>query len=409
MSSLRSPSPSFARDVAVVGGCGHVGLPLALSFADSGLKTLIVDIDSRKVEEVRQGRMPFLEDGADELLPRVLRTGRLELSTTPEGLVECEFVVMVIGTPVDTHLNPTLGALDRAIENCLPHLRDGQVLVLRSTVLPGVSAHLLSHLEDSGKKVGVAFCPERVAQGQSLHEFRSLPQIISAFDGNTLERVNDLFGRFCPELVEMEPMEAEICKLMTNAWRYLQFATVNQFYMIASQNNLDFDRILHGCRYKYPRMEGMPGPGLAAGPCLVKDTMQLAAFSRNTFVLGHAAMMVNEGLPAHLVELAKREIDLSAATAGILGMAFKAESDDPRDSLSYKLRKLLRMQARRVICTDPYVTDPNLRLLEETVAESDVLFVGTPHERYRSLALPSDKVVVDVWSCLGRDLRTARR
>jgi UDP-N-acetyl-D-mannosaminuronic acid dehydrogenase len=404
-----SPSPdsplSFPRDVAVVGGCGHVGLPLALSFADSGLKTLIVDLDQRKVEQVRAGQMPFLEDGADELLPKVLASGRLELATTPEGLADCEFVVMIIGTPVDSHLNPTLGALDRAIENCLPYLRDGQVLVLRSTVLPGVSAHLQRHLADAGKKIGVAFCPERVAQGQSLHEFRSLPQIVSAFDDTTLERVKDLFGRFCPELVEMKPMEAEICKLMTNAWRYLQFATVNQFYMIASQNDLDFDRILYGCRHKYPRMAGMPGPGFAAGPCLVKDTMQLAAFSRNTFVLGHAAMMVNEGLPAHLVELAKHEIDLTEATAGILGMAFKAESDDPRDSLSYKLRKLLRMQARRVLCSDPYVPDESFRSLEETVEQSDVLFVGTPHKRYRSLRVPSDKVVVDVWSCLGRDLR----
>jgi UDP-N-acetyl-D-mannosaminuronic acid dehydrogenase len=403
--SSETALPRFSRDVAVVGGCGHVGLPLALSFADSGLTTHIVDLDARKIEQVRRGEMPFLEDGADELLPKVLASGRLDLSTTPEGLATCEFVVMIIGTPVDSHLNPTLGALDRAIENCLPHLRDGQVLILRSTVLPGVSAHLQRQLDDAGKKIGVAFCPERVAQGQSLHEFRSLPQIVSAFDASTLERVKDLFGRFCPELVEMQPMEAEICKLMTNAWRYLQFATVNQFYMIASQNQLDFDRILHGCRHKYPRMAGMPGPGFAAGPCLVKDTMQLAAFSRNSFVLGHAAMMVNEGLPAHLVELAKREIDLATATAGILGMAFKAESDDPRDSLSYKLRKLLRMQARHVLATDPYVPDATFLPLDEVIDKSQVLFVGTPHKAYRSLRVPADKVVVDVWSCLGRDLR----
>src|SRR5207248_3686723 len=135
-------------------------------------------------------------------------------------------------------------------------------------------------------------------------------------------------GRFTSEFVEMAPMEAELCKLMTNAWRYLQFATVNQFYMIATQHGLDFERILHGCRHRYPRMAGMPGPGFAAGPCLVKDTMQLAAFSQSNFVLGHAAMLINEGLPAHLVQLAKRDGALSeGGTAGILGMAFKGDSD----------------------------------------------------------------------------------
>ena len=223
----------------------------------------------------------------------------------------------------------------------------------------------------------MAFCPEHVAQGHSLEEFRELPQIISAFDAPTIERVRRLFEPFTPAFVEMDPMEAELCKLMTNAWRYLQFAAVNQFYIIATERGLDFSRILHGCRYKYPRMAGMPGPGFAAGPCLVKDTMQLAAFSQNQFVLGHAAMLINEGLPSHLVNLARRQIDLSKATAAIVGMAFKAESDDRRDSLSYKLRKLLALECKQVLCTDPYVRDPQLVPLEDggfhgsTLARSD--------------------------------------
>src|SRR6185436_13811931 len=146
-------------------------------------------------------------------------------------------------------------------------------------------------------------CPERVAQGKSLSEFRELPQIVSAFRPEALDAVRGLFGHFTPEFIEMTPMEAELCKLMTNATRYIQFAIVNQFYTIAKDHGLDFDRILHGCRHNYPRMAGMPGPGFAAGPCLLKDTMQLAAFSRNSFPLGHAAMLVNEGLPARLVDL----------------------------------------------------------------------------------------------------------
>lgn len=392
---------AFAADLCVIGGAGHIGLPFALICADSGLSTVIYDVDSAKVERIRAGEVPFFEEGADELLRRVLPTGRLRVEDRSDAISDCRILVMIIGTPVDEHLNPSFVAIDRVLDRARDQLRDGQVLVLRSTVFPGTAARLQRRLRDWGLDIGVACCPERVAQGYSLREFRTLPQLVSAFDAETLAVVRDLFARFSPEMVEMEPGEAELCKLMTNAWRYVQFATVNQFYMLATAAGVDFDRILHGCRHHYPRMAGMPGPGLAAGPCLVKDTMQLAAFSHNHFMLGHAAMLVNEGLPSHLVDLARRQRNLTGCTAGILGMAFKAESDDARDSLAYKLRKLLTLEAREVLCTDPFVPDPSLVPLERVLAESDVLFVATPHAAYRQLQPAARQVVVDVWGCLG--------
>lgn len=390
----------FMFDVGVIGGAGHVGCPLALTFASTGLKTLIYDISAPKVDMIRSGVMPFIEEGADELLKKVLADGTLTANATPEHIASCKYLVLIIGTPVDEHLNPTFTEIFRAIADVQRHLRDGQTLILRSTVFPGISRYVQRYLRGQGLKIKVAFCPERVAQGYSIREFHELPQIISAFDKSTLKDVRALFARFAKEIVEMEPMEAELCKLMTNSWRYIQFAIVNQFYMIATQNSLNFDRILHGCRHKYPRMSGMPGPGFAAGPCLVKDTMQLAAFSNNQFVLGHAAMLINEGLPAHLIALAKRECDLAGKTVGILGMAFKAESDDPRDSLSYKLRKLLLLEADHVICSDPYVKDDRFLPMEDVIKRSDVVFVGTPHKAYRGMKLPRNKIVIDVWSCL---------
>lgn len=263
-----------------------------------------------------------------------------------------------------------------------------------------MSAHVQRYLQEQGLNIPVAFCPERVAQGFSMREFRELPQVISAFDRKTLFEVGDLFSTFAPERVEMEPMEAELCKLMTNAWRYIQFATVNQFYMIATEHGLDFNRVLHGCRHNYPRMAGMPGPGFAAGPCLVKDTMQLAAFGQNNFVLGHAAMQVNEGLPAHIIELAKRQTDLRDKTVGILGMTFKAESDDIRDSLSFKLRRLLTFESRQVLCHDPFWTGPGWSPLDEVLAQSDVIFVATPHAAYGEVVAPAGKIVIDVWNRL---------
>jgi len=391
---------SFTKDVCVIGGGGHVGLPLAMTFAASGLRTVVYDTNQKTVNTIREGVMPFAEVEADALLPKLVGSKNFEVESTPEKLADCRFLVLIVGTPVDEHLNPNFTSIFRALDLCVPYVRDGQILILRSTVFPGISKSMADHLRRLGKSIAVSFCPERIAQGQSLRELRELPQIISAFDSGALADVRGLFARIGCECVEMEPMEAELCKLMTNAWRYIQFATVNQFYMLATDRGLDFNRILHGCRHHYPRMAAMPGPGLAAGPCLVKDTMQLAAFSHNNFVLGHSAMLINEGLPAHLIELAKRQTPLEGKTAGILGMAFKAESDDPRDSLSFKLRKLLSMECDRVFCTDPYCKDAGFVSLEQTIADSDVLFLATPHKVYRDLKLPPEKIVIDVWNLL---------
>lgn len=377
-----------------------MGLPLALTFADTGLSTVIYDTNEATVASIRRGAMPFSERGAPEILSKVLAEGRLEVDSKPTLLSSCRFVVLIVGTPVDEHLNPNFTAMQAALSACLSELRDGQILILRSTVFPGVSAHTRRWLADKGLRIEVAFCPERVAQGHSLREFRTLPQIVSAFDPDTLASVKDLFRSFTTEFVELDPMEAELAKLLTNAWRYVQFATVNQFYMIAELHGLDFDRILHACRHNYPRTLGMPSPGFSAGPCLMKDTMQLAAFSRNNFVLGHAAMLINEGLPTFVVDMAKRDGALSNLTVGILGMAFKAESDDIRDSLSYKLRKVLTLEARRVLCSDPFVHEDGFVGVDELIGRSDAVFVGTPHSAYRGLRIPEGKRVYDVWSIL---------
>jgi UDP-N-acetyl-D-mannosaminuronic acid dehydrogenase len=144
----------------------------------------------------------------------------------------------------------------------------------------------------------------------------------------------------------------------------------------------------------------MPDPGLTAGPCLLKDTMQLSAFSNNRFPLGHDAMLINEGMPLFLCEMAKREMDLSEATAGILGMAFKAESDDKRDSLSDRLKKVLLVECRTVLCSDPYVKDESVVEQTEVLERADIIFIAAPHRRYRELTIPDRIRVVDIWNCL---------
>jgi UDP-N-acetyl-D-mannosaminuronic acid dehydrogenase len=234
-------------------------------------------------------------------------------------------------------------------------------------------------------------------------ELRSLPQIVAARSERVRHRAAALFGHLTSTIVELEPEEAELAKLFTNSWRYIKFAAANQFFMMANDNGLDFDRIRTALAVDYPRAADMPGAGFAAGPCLLKDTMQLAAFTDNRFVLGHSAMLVNEGLPMYLVSHLESRYELDSLTVGILGMAFKGESDDIRSSLAYKLKRIASFKARRVLMTDPYVTvDPDLVPLDQVLEEADVLIVATPHAEYRTVT--TDKPIADVWNVLGADL-----
>jgi UDP-N-acetyl-D-mannosaminuronic acid dehydrogenase len=392
------------RDVVVIGGCGHVGLPLALAFADRGARVGIYDVSEPAVNMVNAGQMPFAEPGADEMLHRVLGAGRLEASADPAIVGTAEHVVVVIGTPVDEHLNPNQMAINRALGGCADKLRDGQLLILRSTVFPGVTALVEKMMAKRGLEIEVAFCPERIAEGKAMTELFELPQIISSRTATGAKRASALFERLTSKIVVMSPEEAELAKLFTNVWRYIKFATANQLYMMANEQGLDFDRIRRGLAEDYPRAADMPAAGFAAGPCLFKDTMQLAAFNHNNFPLGHAAMAVNEGLPLYVVHRLEQRFDLASMTVGILGMAFKAGSDDIRSSLSYKLKRILRFKADAVLCTDPYVTaDPGLLPLEEVLDRSDLLVVGAPHPEYRGLV--TDKPAADIWDVLGKGVR----
>lgn len=398
-------STTFSHDVVVIGGCGHVGLPLAIALADRGASVLVYDVSERAVGLVNDGVLPFDEPGADVRLKDAVSSGALRASTDPSVVGKAENVVVVIGTPVDEHLNPDPQAIPAALEVCAEFFSDGQLLVLRSTVFPGVTALVERMVADRGLRIDVSFCPERIAEGKAMTELFDLPQIVSGREQRVRDRAAALFGRLTEQVVEMEPEEAELAKLFTNTWRYIKFAAVNQFYMIANSRGLDFERIRAGLAQDYPRAADMPSAGFAAGPCLFKDTMQLAAFNDNNFGLGHAAMLVNEGLPLYVVSQLADKHDLTDLTVGILGASFKASSDDIRSSLAYKLKRILTFRAKRVLMTDPYVTtDPALVPLETVLAEADVLVVATPHPEYRDLAV--DKPVADVWNVLGRGVRT---
>jgi UDP-N-acetyl-D-mannosaminuronic acid dehydrogenase len=382
--------------IGVLGGAGHVGLPLSIAMANAGHDVTIVDINQKTLAAIESGVMPFKEDGAEERLRAVV--GKT-LKTSPDNaaLIACEAIIIIIGTPVDEHLNPEFHRMKSLMEELIPHLNGTQTIILRSTIYPGTTEFVHRHLSEQIPGIGVAFCPERIAEGKAMTELYELPQIVSGMTPKAVRVASDVFASLTDTIITVEPFEAELAKLFTNSWRYIQFATANQFYMIAEEYGADFYRLYDAMTRDYPRTKGFPRPGFAAGPCLFKDTMQISAFTNNRFFLGHSAMLVNEGLPQFVVEqMEQNHPDLAERTVAILGMAFKAESDDPRESLSYKLRKHLLMKCREVLSTDEYVRDESFVSLEEAVKKADILVIGVPHTRYRTYDYQG-KDVVDVW------------
>lgn len=382
--------------VVVVGGCGRVGLPLSLKFAESGMKTTAYDRNKSAVELVNSGRMPFEEHGAEDLLCAMLNSGLLTSTDKSHSVSQADHVVVVVGTPVDEYLQPNPSAVVSVIADLAPELRDGQHLSLRSTLYPGVTRAVEQFLQATNLRIDVTYCPERIVEGRALTELTTIPQIVSGRNAAALNRARDLFGRINSNLIELSPEEAELAKLFSNAWRYVKFAVANQFFMIANDAEVNFGRIHHAMTTDYPRAADLPRPGFAAGPCLFKDTMQLTAFS-NGFAIGHSSMLVNEGLPNYLVSRLGRSFDLKTMTIGILGMAFKGESDDSRSSLSYKLRRLLQFKCKNVICADSNIKDdPRLTAESTVLAEADLIIIGAPHTRYANLS--TNATVINIWN-----------
>jgi UDP-N-acetyl-D-mannosaminuronic acid dehydrogenase len=396
--NIDSEGNGRAADICIVGGAGHVGLPLAIVFAAKCKRVVIYDKDQRKLDSIRKGSLPFMEDGAESLLREILVADALHLTNEPSDMAGVSSIIITIGTPIDEFLHPSFRVIQACIDEILPFLSADQLLVLRSTVYPGVTDWLSNYLKSKDKHVKVAFCPERIVQGCAIKELQTLPQIVSGTTPAAEAAAGELFRLITSTIVPLSPMEAEFAKLFSNAYRYVQFSIANQFFMMTSSAGVDYYRVLKGMQHNYPRLAGLANAGFAAGPCLLKDTMQLAAFYDNYFNIGHVAMLINEGLPLFIVNKLMEKYDLQQLTIGLLGMAFKANNDDIRSSLSYKLKKALAFRGKEVLTTDPYVTcDPEILPVEEVVKRSDIVILCTPHQVYKTLDL-GRKIVVDVWN-----------
>jgi len=381
------------KKIAIIGGCGHVGMPLGLALASRGFEVTLVDVDKDAVEAINSKKMPFKEEGAEELLQKHI--GKNLIATLDIDMVkDQEVVVFVTGTPVDEHHNPKIEDVLKVIRLYLPLMNKHQLVILRSTIFPGTTEIIDEMLKKEFGISKLAFCPERIVQGKGIEEIHNLPQLISASSEAAREEAEEIFSKIVTKTILLEPKEAELAKLMTNAWRYLEFAIANQFYMMIEEKGLDFYKILNAVKEDYPRAKHFVKAGLAAGPCLFKDTMQLSAFFNNKFSLAQSGMLVNEGLPDFLIEKLEQKMGtLKNKTIAILGMTFKPNNDDTRESLSFKIKRLLLFKMANVICSDPYIEETTN--MDDALSKAEGVILGVPHDEY--LDLKVNVPFVDCW------------
>ena len=326
-------------DILIVGGAGHIGLPLGILFANKNKKVILYDKNLINIKKINHSIMPFMEDGGGKILRK--NKSRILATNDKKYIKHAKIVIICIGTPVKNN-KPDLKFFFKMFEEIKNELDPKKLLVIRSSIYPGTCKKIQSYLGPQFKNI--SYCPERVVQGKSITELPKLPQIISGITNNSIEKSKKLFKLICNKIIVTSILEAELIKLFSNAWRYVNFSISNEFYMICENLGIDFNILRKNMISGYERNKGIPTAGFAAGPCLYKDTVQLNAFLNNSFLLGKSATKINQNFPKFLYQKIKLKFGkkLKNKTIGILGMSFKSNIDDTRDSLSIELFNFLK-------------------------------------------------------------------
>jgi UDP-N-acetyl-D-mannosaminuronic acid dehydrogenase len=391
---------------AAIVGLGRIGLPLALAFADRGIDVIGVDKERARLDTVGECRMPFEEPGTQELLERVLPAGRLRLTDAIADAAQADYIVLTLGTPAHVHLEIDISQIRSVIDDLLPLLREGQTLILRSTVAPGTTDWLAGYVEQRrgfsiGEDFFVAHVPERIAAHRFLEEIETLPTIIGGVGAGSGAKAAELFELFGAEIRQTTPVEAELAKIWTNIYRYVTFAIPNLLMMESEQYGANVFEVIDLINRDYPR-GGIADPGLTAGTCLRKDFAFSEERSSAPGML-LAVSRVHESMPRFIVDGLRRRLgSLRDRKVAVLGLTFKRDSDDRRDSLSYKLIRLLERELAHVSRNDPFVPDES-EPLETALAGADAVVIATNHSAYENVLpeLPPTTLLVDPWNVTG--------
>ena len=386
---------STKRNISIIGGAGHIGFPLGLILSSKGFKVSLIDKNKNNIKKINNGEVPFLEENSKKLLTDMRKKKKIYATDQINEISKSKYIIICISTPITNQLNPNLKPFINFFHQLKKKIKKDQIVIIRSSIYPGICEKVYKIIEKKCKNL--SYCPERIVQGKSIVELPKLPQLVSGKSKKAILESGKLFKTICKKIIYTEVIEAELIKLFSNAYRYINFAISNQFYMICQNQNLNFFKIRNIMREGYMRNANIPESGFTAGPCLLKDTMQLSSFYNHRFKLGHAAMSVNEGIPIFIIKKLQKKFDLRKKTVGVLGLTFKAETDDIRDSLSIKLVKLLELKKIKTLQSDEFYKNKKNISKNDLVKKSDIIILATPHKAYKRLKIKKNKTVVDIW------------
>ena len=386
-------------DIAIIGGAGHIGLPLGLLFANKGKKVVLYDKDHNHIKKINDLKMPFMEEGGLKLLKK--NRTRIFATNDKKYIKDAKIIIVCIGTPVKKN-KPNLVYFFKMFQEVKQYLNPKNLLVIRSSIYPGTCLKIQKYLGQNFNNI--SYCPERVVQGKSISELPKLPQIVSGVSKKSIKQSQKLFKLICRKIIVTSIIEAELIKLFSNAWRYINFSISNQFYQISEKFNINFKELRENMIEGYERNKSMPKAGFAAGPCLYKDTAQLNAFLKNSFTLGIAATKINQSFPKFIYEKMKKKFGskLKSKNIGILGAAFKSNIDDTRESLSIVLYRYLKSKNLKVKISDDFVKMKEITDKKVLIKKSNIIVLGVPHTSYKNIKIPKNKYLIDSWGFFER-------
>ena len=388
----------FKNNISIIGGTGHVGLPLGLAFSKRKFKVELIDINKKNIDRVNRGILPFIEKKGKKLLKQSLKKKNIIATNELSSLRSSKFIIICIGTPIKKNLKPEIKNFLKFFRKLKNYLSRDQIIIIRSSVFPGICNKVYEILKS--KNSNISYCPERIVQGKSLIELPKLPQIVSAFNKKAENQSAILFKNITRKIIFSSILEAELIKLFSNAYRYINFSITNDFYKICKSFNINYENLRKKMIDGYERNTAIPKAGFSAGPCLLKDTMQLASFTKTKFDLGYAAMKINQKLPIFLIKELEKKVNLKKEIIGIMGLSFKADVDDIRDSLSIELINYLKKRNLNFLYNDPYYKDPDNSDLKHLIKKSSIIIIATPHKVYKKVKIPRKKKIVDIWNII---------
>jgi len=388
----------YSNNICVIGGAGHVGAPLGLVLSAKGYNVTLLDKNKKNIQSINRGQMPFLEEGSSKLLKKMIYKKKIFATEKLSEVKMSKYIIVCIGTPINNQLNPQLKSFLNFFYDLKKFLNKNHIIIIRSSVYPGICDKVFDIIKS--KCVNLSYCPERIVQGRAIIELPKLSQIISGKNNKAKIESGKIFKKITKKVIFTEIIEAELIKLFSNAYRYINFSISNQFYMICKNQNLDFFKIRNIMRDDYKRNANIPMAGFTAGPCLLKDTMQLSSFYDHKFSLGHTAMSINEGLPKFLIKQLEQKYNLKKKIVGVLGLTFKSDTDDIRDSLAIKLIRQLKLKKIKTLQSDEYYIDKNNVDKDTLIKKSDIIIISTPHKSYKNLKISKKKELVDIWGLI---------